>query len=269
MKLTTIFAMILSIGIVVTAAVTSASNPMIFVNGHAALVVLGGTIAAAAISFGMERFVTLAKILYRRLFKGHRNFNPQELIEIIMYYAEIYRNNPEQLRLEVQKSPDHFLRECLELVADNYLSEEDLVRIMMTRTSSMYQRYQEEATKFRSLAKFPPAFGLMGAVLGMIGVMADLGKEGAMNAIGPSLALALVGTLYGIALANVVILPMAENLLESAREVRAKNLMVTEAVHLILQKKNPILMAEDLNSFLLPSERIDWRKAKDKFKKAA
>ncbi len=267
--MTTIFAIILSLAVFVIAAATSSRNPMIYLNAHAALVVLGGTFAASAISFGLERFVSLAKVLYRRLFLGHRNYEPKMLIEVIMHYAEIYRNHPEQLRVEAQKSPDYFLKESLELVADNYLSEEDLIRIMMTRTNSTYQRYQEEAIKFRSLAKFPPAFGLMCAVLGMIGIMAELGNSGSMSAIGPSLALALVGTLYGVALANVVILPLAENLLESARELRAKNLMITEAVHLILQKKNPILMAEDLNSFLLPSERVDWRKVKDKYKKAA
>jgi chemotaxis protein MotA len=269
MQFKTIAAFILSLGVFIGAAYSSAKNPVIFLNFHAALVVLGGTFAAAAISFGFDRLLVLCKVLYRRILLGRKTFEPRQLIEMIMYYADVYRNTPEQLRLEAQKSPDYFLKEALEMLADNHLEEEDLVRIMMTRTSSTYQRYQEEAIKFRSLAKFPPAFGLMGAVLGMIGIMAELGGDGAMANMGPSLALALVGTLYGVALANVIILPLAENLLESAREIRSKNLMVTEAVHLMMQRKNPVLMAEDLNSFLLPSERVDWREAKEKFQKAS
>jgi flagellar motor component MotA len=67
----------------------------------------------------------------------------------------------------------------------------------------------------------------------------------------------------------LAILPLAENLMDSAREIRAKNALITEAIHLLLQKKNPILMSEELNSFLLANERVDWRQTSGKRAKAA
>ena len=97
--------------------------------------------------------------------------------------------------------------------------------------------------------------------MGMIAIMQELGKEGAENAIGPGMALALIGTLYGVALANVFILPAGENIMDNANEVKIKNKIIIEGIKLIIQKKNPILLAEELNSFLLFSERIDWKDA--------
>jgi chemotaxis protein MotA len=268
-RIMTLFAIFLGVGVFVVAAVTSAKNPAIFLNAHAALVVLGGTFSAAAISFGFDRLYILTKVLTRRILKGKRNFKPQKMIEQIMYLAEVYRSRPELLRNETSKISDPFLRECIELIVDGYYEPDDLLKLLMRRTTSVYRHYNEEALKFKALAKFPPAFGLMGAVLGMIGIMSELGTTGSASTVGPGLALALVGTLYGVALANLVILPLSENLQDSAREIRAKNLMITEAIHLLLQKKNPIIMAEDLNSFLLANERLDWKKTKRKVHEAA
>ncbi len=73
------------------------------------------------------------------------------------------------------------------------------------------------------------------------------------------MAVALVATLYGIAFANLIILPIAENLMEGSREIQAKNTMIIEGVKLIAQKKNRILIAEELNSYLLPNERLNWK----------
>lgn len=269
MQMRTLFSFLMGLMVFIVAAATSAKNPMIYLNGHAALVVFGGTFAAASVSFGFDRLFNLTRVLARRLVIGGSTYNPRKIIEQIMFVAEVYRNQPEQLRSEMKKIDDPFLKESLDLIADNYLSDDDLVRILVTRTNSIYQRYNDDAIKFRALAKFPPAFGLMGAVLGMIGIMSELGAASNNSVVGPGLALALVGTLYGVALANLVILPLAENLHDSAREVKSKNTLITQAIHLLLQKKNPILMAEDLNSFLLANERVHWKAAGHKTPKAA
>lgn len=269
MQFTTLIAFMLGVAVFLGAAFTSSKNPAMFLNAHAALVVFGGTFAAAAISFSFVRLWNLCKVLIRRIFLGHSAFDAQKMIEEIMWLSDVYRNRPNQIGAQISTIKDPFLKEAVELVSDNYLSHEDLLRILMTRTASIFQRYNEDALKFKALAKFPPAFGLMGAVMGMIGAMSELGSSAGAANVGPSLALALIGTLYGVALANLIILPLAENLHDSAREIRSKNMMVTEAIALMLEKKNPILMAEDLNSFLLAHERLDWRTAKKRGRQAA
>jgi len=269
MQMRTLFSFLMGLAVFTIAALTSAKNPLVFLDWHAALIVFGGTFAAAAVSFGFDRLFNLTKVLARRMIVGGSTYKPRLIIEQVMTIGEVYRNHPERLREEIQHIQDPFLKESLELIADNYLTPEDLIRILSTRTASIYHRYHEEALKFRALAKFPPAFGLMGAVLGMVGIMSELGGATNNSMVGPGMALALVGTLYGVSLANLVILPLAENLQDSAREVKAKNMLITQAIHLLLQKKNPILMAEDLNSFLLANERVSWRNSQKRTSKAA
>jgi chemotaxis protein MotA len=269
MRLTTSVAFLIGLAVFVIAAMTSAKDPKIFLNAHAALVVFGGTLSASAISFGFQRLFMLSKVFLRRLIYRQATFNPQALIEQMMVFSEVYRTNPEQLAAMTETVKDHFLKESLQMAAENFLPPEDMVRLLATRTVSIFDRYMEDAVKFKALAKFPPAFGLMGAVMGMVGIMSELGTGGASATVGKSLALALVGTLYGVMLANIFILPLAENLLDSARDIRAKNSLIVKAMELLLQKKNPVMMAEELNSYLLASERVDWKKSSRRTKRAA
>ena len=104
--------------------------------------------------------------------------------------------------------------------------------------------------------------GLLGAVTGMIALLGGLGKPGAEKTMGPAMSIALVATLYGIALANFFIIPIGESLVDSAKEMKRKNEIIIQGIKLILQDTNPVLMEEELNSFLLPGERIDRKKLK-------
>jgi chemotaxis protein MotA len=73
------------------------------------------------------------------------------------------------------------------------------------------------------------------------------------------MSIALVATLYGIALANLIVIPIGENLTAAAKETKRKNVIIIEGIRLIAARTNPIVLAEELNSYLLPRERIDWK----------
>ncbi|MCB0414812.1 MAG: MotA/TolQ/ExbB proton channel family protein [Bdellovibrionales bacterium] len=237
---------------------TSTDNPMAFVDGHAALIVFGGTISVAAISFQIDRIYLMLKIFYFRVIAGKKvEYVP--IIRELMTLAEAYRTQNPQIRQMVAKSNDPFLRECMTMLLDDFLPPTELEKIMKTRMNMMYQRHNADAKKFKALGKFPPAMGLMGAVLGMIALLQTIGKPGSEEKIGPAMAIALVATLYGIAFANLVVLPIAENLMEGTKEALTKNMIIAEGVKLISQKKNRIILAEELNSFLLPNERVNWK----------
>lgn len=119
----------------------------------------------------------------------------------------------------------------------------------------------EDARKFKSLGKYPPAMGLLGAVLGMISLLQGVGAADAAKTVGVSMSVALVATLYGIAFSNLFVLPIGENLVEATREVHFKNQIIKEGILLIAKKTNPIVLTEELNAFLLPRERVDWRQS--------
>lgn len=175
-----------------------------------------------------------------------------------MIIAEAYRKG-ENLEELINNEEDHFIKECMTALMDGVVTGEELTKILKKRVSTMYDRYNADAGRFRAVGKYPPAMGLLGAVMGMIALLGGLGKPGAEKTVGPAMSIALVATLYGIAVANLIIIPIGENLTETATELKTKNLMIVEGIRLIALKTNPIILAEELNSFLLPSERIDWK----------
>ena len=108
---------------------------------------------------------------------------------------------------------------------------------------------------FSTLAKFPPAFGLLGAVIGIVSLMQGLGGADAIKTVGPAMAVALVATLYGIAIANFFFIPLGENLAKFNRTDRIIRQMVIDGVKMIRTKTHPLIVEENIKSYLLPSER--------------
>ncbi len=111
-----------------------------------------------------------------------------------------------------------------------------------------------DAITFRTLSKFPPAFGLMGTTLGMIALLQGLGEDGAADKIGPSMAIALITTLYGLAVSNFILIPIAENLAKQAQEDLTMRLMIVEGIMLIQEGEPTKYIEESIKSYLLPSE---------------
>jgi chemotaxis protein MotA len=238
---------------------TSTDNPMALVDVHGILIVLGGSVAATAISFQLDRVLAMLKVFWIRTV---RNKKPDyvKIIRDLMRIAEAYRNDAPNLPEIVKQTADPFCRESMQVLLDQIVDDKRMIKILRNRVETIYQRYLEDANRFRATGKFPPAMGLMGAVLGMIALLGSLGSPGAEKNIGPAMSVALVATFYGIALANLVVIPIGENLTECAKEIRTKNTIIVEGVRLIAERTNPIVLAEELNSFLLPGERIDWKK---------
>ena len=69
----------------------------------------------------------------------------------------------------------------------------------------------------------------------------------------------LITTLYGAVVSNMLFIPVSENLIETTKDSFVKNKLIIEGVNLLLDKSNPILIVEKLNSYLNPSERLDWK----------
>ena len=90
----------------------------------------------------------------------------------------------------------------------------------------------------------------------MIGLLQKIGQPDSQKLIGPVMAIGLVGTLYGIALANLVFIPIAENLTSRTEEELMLRRLIVEGALLLKTQVNPITMRESLNSFLLPKDRV-------------
>lgn len=249
------------IGIFIGLAVVGASlretgmDISFFLNFHGLVIVCGGTLAAAAISFPIPKLLTLVKVFFLRLV-GRNRVDYQGTIEQML---ELNR----KLSLGLVGSLDaiggirnEFLKEAVSLVTDGVLSEKEIRGVLEQRLDTIEHLYLHEANMFKTIGKYPPAFGLLATTLGMIALLQKIGQPGAEKLIGPAMAIGLVGTLYGIALANLVFLPISEALLEKTEEEIALRKMIIEGAMLLKARVNPVYMRESMNSFLLPSERI-------------
>ena len=250
-----------AIGVMLFAMLYHNPNPGGMLDIHGLTIVVGGTIACIGIAYELPRAGGMVKVFFRELLKKRvaKDINKQIIIEL-MRLADAYRKDSPELPKMVEEITDHFLKESMQALLDGVLDHKRLIKVLHARVNTMYERYADDAKMFQACGKYPPAMGLLGAVTGMILLLASLGRPGAEKTVGPSMAVALVATLYGIALANLFIIPIGEQLGEIAKRLKTKNFIIVEGVRHIIAKENPVILAEQLNSFLLPDERVDWKK---------
>lgn len=259
MNIWSIFGFLFIIGVTIGGIVTTITPKEyhLFKDLPAIFLVVGGTIGAAAITVQINRVGHLLKAFFLRMIKGKRK-NYSQIIKEIMQISEAYRKG-DSFDVLMKQANEPFLKEGLQLLQDNIIKGEELFDILEERTSNMYLHYSEESNRFKNLGKYPPAYGLMATVLGMIALLSNLGGADAMKMVGPAMGMCLVATFMGIVLANVFILPIGDSMADNAKEVNLRNKIIVEGVRLISEKTNPVIVAEKLNSFLLPSDRLDWK----------
>ncbi len=231
------------------------ANMDFFLDAHGILIVCGGTAAAASISFPIHKILSLLKVFFLRVL-GRSKIDFQNTIVLLLELNKKAAQGPTALR-EAGANLNHpFLKEAIDLVVAGVLTEAEVRSTLDQRIRTVEARYLHEANMFRTIGKFPPAFGLLATTLGMIAVLQRIGQADSQKLIGPAMSVGLIGTLYGIALANLVFLPIAENLTERTREEMTLRRMIVEGVIQIKNQVNPVTMRESLNSFVVPHERV-------------
>jgi len=236
----------------------STDNMMAFYDVPSMFIVFGGTFASTAVCFQLNRFVVLFKIFLRRVIYGKKNLMPDAIKEILLV-ADAFKKG-DSLSEVKKKIQDPFLIEACNIIEDGIIQKSEILSIMEKRNENITYHSMEEANKIKTVSKFPPAFGMIGTTIGMIVLLGELGGEDAMKKMGPAMGVCLITTLYGAVVANMLFIPVSENLIESSKDAFVKNKLIIEGVNLLMDKSNPILIVEKLNSYLSPAERLDWKK---------
>lgn len=260
MNPTALIGISIGLGVILASLHETGMDMGFFLNFHGLVIVCGGTLAAAATSFPMGKILMLAKVFILRLL-GKNKVDYQGTIEQMLELNKKLSLGLVGSQEAVGGIKNQFLKEAVTLVVDGVLSEREIRAVLDQRLKTVEHHYMHEANMFKTIGKYPPAFGLLATTLGMIALLQKIGQPGAEKLIGPAMAIGLVGTLYGIALANLVFLPISEALVEKTEEEIALRKMIIEGAVLLKQRVNPVYMRESLNSFLLPKDRVVRRKA--------
>lgn len=244
---------ILAIASVVLATSSSIKNASVFVSWHAAVIVIGGTLAAALVCFSIRELMHLGNLIVAVALGRTRKDMTSAIEEIVRISEALQKGEQFSASLETVENP--FFREALELMNDASLSRDEIIEVLEKRVQMQNDRYVEDGRTFKTLGKFPPAFGLVGTTIGMIALLQGIGGQNAFESLGPSMSTALVATFYGLILANVFLIPMGENLNKATQEDLALRQMIVDGVRLIQARRHPILVREYLNSYLKPGRR--------------
>ncbi|MCJ8012695.1 flagellar motor protein [Paenibacillus sp. KQZ6P-2] len=231
--------------------------------GAAALIVFGGTIAAVIVSFPLTQLKTIPKAL--RFAFTRQQGNTEQLIEDIVNMATTARRNG-VLSLErlVQDHPNSFLREGIQMVVDG--TDETLVKqIMELEIDAVEQKHESYAKILESAGGYAPTMGIIGTVMGLIHVLGSLTEP---TELGPSIAVAFTATLYGVASANIIFLPIASKIKSrSTNEIQNMELLL-EGILAVQNGEHPNLVRKKLQSFT-PEERYSVPMVKEGFHETA
>ncbi|MDB4867689.1 MAG: Chemotaxis protein MotA [Cohnella sp.] len=218
----------------------------------AILIVFGGTFAATAISYPWSRLKRIPHAL-RQAFRPNEEDSGQ-LIEDLVEFATIARREG-VLALESKASihPNQFLRDGLQMVVDG--TDPDLNRqILEVEIDSLEQRLEQQAKIFESAGGYAPTMGIIGTVMGLIHVLGNLSEP---STLGPSIAVAFTATLYGVATANIIYLPIATKIRSrTVEEVHFLELML-EGILAIQAGENPNLIRKKLTAFMMFDDKAD------------
>lgn len=220
-----------------------------FVNVPSVLIVLGGGFAATVIRFPLPN-VMQALVLGGRVAFTHKNTNPREMIEEIATLADVVRKNG-PLGLEKVDIQDEFLRKGAQLVADGHDASE-IVEILERERDLNLQRLDEGQRIYKAIGDSTPAFGMIGTIVGLVQMLSNMDDP---SSIGPAMAVALLTTLYGALIANLIALPLSDKLATKSKIVEVNQTLSIDGIIQLSQRKNPALIREMLGSYLPEKQR--------------
>lgn len=244
----TIAGLIIGITVVVL-AILSGSDVTIFFNLPGGLIVLGGTFAATLIKFPLSGIFISIPIGIRAAFTVQKEKPRDYIRQAIQLVKRARKNGIQSLEKNNLKNP--FFKKGVQLCADG--RELDYIRKILTQEMAMAIQREEIGGKiFRAVGDTAPAFGMFGTIVGLIQMLANMADP---STIGPAMAVALLTTLYGVLIANLVALPIADKLESKSAEDKALRSLIIECVFQIQQMQNPTAMLEILEPHLPEKQR--------------
>lgn len=223
-----------------------------FINIPSLLIVVGGSIAATLINYPMPDFLGIMKVIKNAFM--NKASNPTELIEIMGRQAEIARRDGLlALEKETANIEDPFLKAGLELAIDG-MDLEQIESILSMEMEMLEERHKRGQEMFRQLAKYAPAFGMMGTLIGLIQMLKNVNDP---SAIGPGMAVALLTTFYGTLVANLICLPLSGKLEKLSQNEQIAKSLVLEGIKAIQMGDSPKLVEKKLRSFLPTTLRLE------------
>ncbi|MBO5474189.1 MAG: motility protein A [Lachnospiraceae bacterium] len=221
-----------------------------FLDAPSALITFGGSFMCILASYPLQEYLDGLKSI-RLIFKTSTMDVPAIIQKIIDLSNVARKEGLLSLEEAAEDVEDGFLKKGILLIVDG--TDPELVRaIMETELVSVEDRHKGKIGFWENLGAMGPAWGMIGTLIGLINMLQDMDDP---SSIGPSMAVALITTLYGSILANWICNPVATKLKgKNAEEMMVKEIEI-EGLLSIQAGENPRVIEEKLKSFLAPKDR--------------
>lgn len=248
MSFSTLIGLFLGVSIILV-AMTLGSSILIFVNIPSLMIVAGGTMAATMIRFSMADSFSAIGMSFHVLKVNKEIKDLNMLVDITEDLLRLVRSKG-VLAMESYVVDNKFYGDGIRMLVDGYAI--DLVKsTLIEKNKLLSERAETSAGVFRAIGEAAPAFGMIGTLVGLVQMLSNLSDP---SSIGPSMAVAMLTTLYGAMIANLFALPMADKIESWAHNEVYRQQMIIEAIDCIGQGHNPSVMRDLLEPYLQGSK---------------
>ncbi len=235
-------------------AILLGGSAIAFINIPSLLIVMGGTVTVTMISYSIPEIMNTQRMILQTIFTARDDIQSiaREVIAISERARRQGEKDIERLMKSINDKP--MLAHGFAMMLDG-IPPAEVERILRQEVAAMVNRHNRSAGVLRRAAEVAPAMGLIGTLLGLVQLLGNLQQP---ESIGPAMALALLTTLYGAVLSNMVLAPLASKLeRNSANEAMVLNIYALGAAS-ISRQENPRRLEMLINSILPPAKRVRY-----------
>ena len=257
MDLSSAIGMVAGVGLIL-GAIFMEGNAGLYLSIHGFMITFGGVIASLFIAYPLKDVLRAFKYV-RTVFFVRNSHNLPGFIDTFEEYARVIRREgPIAMERAMERFDDEFYKQGCQLVADGIASDK-IEDILSKDIEAMQDRHKIGQEMFRFGVQAGPAFGLIGAVIGIIQMLGALGEGQAgpetIARMAAGMSIAMCATLYGITLAYLIFAPIAQKLTKRSDEEVSEKLLLMEGI-LALQAGDPApLVRQRMEALLSPAIR--------------
>ncbi|BAM03920.1 motility protein A [Phycisphaera mikurensis] len=235
---------------IILVAMLLGGSIMTYVDVPSVIMIFGGSITVVLFCFPMGKVKGVFGVGLKALF--WKSSSVADLIDELVGFAEIARRDGIlSLESKCREIEDPFIVQGLQMAVDG-TDPELIEQVLMNDLDNLVDRHEGGKALFDAMTKYAPAIGMIGTLVGLVAMLADLSDP---SAIGAGLAVALLTTLYGAMVANAFSGPLADRLGRRSAEELLYKTIILKGVMSIQQGDNPRVVEQKLKTFLPPSER--------------
>ncbi|MCH8497706.1 MAG: MotA/TolQ/ExbB proton channel family protein [Marinobacter sp.] len=235
--------------LIVTLAMLANASVITFMNLPGLALVLGGTFAVTLIKFRLKTVASAFRLAFGAAFTD-RTDNPVDLVREVEALARIVRKDG-ILGLERHETKNLFLRKSVSLCVDGH-PPEFVEEALLEDMQQTMERHEVAERVFRGIGESSPAIGMLGTLVGLVQMLNVLDDP---SSIGPAMAIALLTTLYGAFIAQLIALPLADKLQLKAQDERRNMALIVTSITNIMRGQNPRVITELLSVYVTPEQR--------------